>query len=341
MSLPFSSFRSTFAYTNITHVLAGDIVAKASGAPDWNTVLQQELLGPLGMTESSVTAQAIQSAPDHAEGHLWSPSGSAEVPFTPIFPYDLYGAGDINSTLEDMAKWAALQIGRGSIGGRRLVSEQALAATYTPKVAMSETQSYALGWVVRGSPNGTIIWHNGGTTGFGAFVGLVPKYDAAVIVLSNATNVGFPDAVGSWLTDQILGNPEADYRAILLKRAQEDAESGEKMFIRPAEAGPALPLAPLAGSFDNAAIGRAVVTLDGSRLVMALAATGARLALEAWDGDVFTAQLRAEGKFAAVAANLGPGSFGFVQYQIGQDGALSQLKLSLPDGQAYVFDRIG
>ena len=37
---PVSSFRTTFAYTNITHMLAGRIVAKAAGAPDWNVVLR-------------------------------------------------------------------------------------------------------------------------------------------------------------------------------------------------------------------------------------------------------------------------------------------------------------
>ena len=46
---PVSSFRSTFAYTNITHLLAGRIVAKAAGAADGDRVLQQELLDPLGM----------------------------------------------------------------------------------------------------------------------------------------------------------------------------------------------------------------------------------------------------------------------------------------------------
>ena len=39
---PVSSFRSTFAYTNITHILAGRIVAKAEGAADWNAVLASE-----------------------------------------------------------------------------------------------------------------------------------------------------------------------------------------------------------------------------------------------------------------------------------------------------------
>jgi len=36
---PVSSFRSTFAYTNITHLWAGKIVAKAEGQPDWTAVL--------------------------------------------------------------------------------------------------------------------------------------------------------------------------------------------------------------------------------------------------------------------------------------------------------------
>src|SRR6516165_3635537 len=66
---PVSSFRTTFAYTNITHVLAGLIVAKAAGAPDWNAVLRQELLDPLGMKESSYTAAAIAAASNHAVGY--------------------------------------------------------------------------------------------------------------------------------------------------------------------------------------------------------------------------------------------------------------------------------
>jgi CubicO group peptidase (beta-lactamase class C family) len=41
---PVSSFRSTFAYTNITHLLAGRIVAKAAGVADWNAFLRKELL---------------------------------------------------------------------------------------------------------------------------------------------------------------------------------------------------------------------------------------------------------------------------------------------------------
>ncbi len=84
MSNRLSSFRSTFSYTNITHMLAGRIVAKVAGAQDWNAVLKQELLDPLGMKDSTYTAEAIMAAPNHAEGYRWAPEGAAEVPFTEI-----------------------------------------------------------------------------------------------------------------------------------------------------------------------------------------------------------------------------------------------------------------
>ena len=134
---PVSSFRTTFAYTNITHLLASRIVAKAANAADWNTVLRQDLLDPLNMKNSSYTAEAIEAAVDHASGHRWSPEGATETPFTPIFPYHLAGAGDINSNVEDMSRWVRLQIGGGSFEGRSIVSPENLAFTRTPKV---ETQ---------------------------------------------------------------------------------------------------------------------------------------------------------------------------------------------------------
>jgi CubicO group peptidase (beta-lactamase class C family) len=124
---PVSSFRSTFAYTNITHLEAGRIVAKLAGQADWNAVLTQEFLEPLGMTDSSYTADAIKAAANHAEGHRW----------TPVFyvPYVFGGAGDINSTVEDMARWIRLLLANGTFEGRRIVSPENLAVTRTARVS--------------------------------------------------------------------------------------------------------------------------------------------------------------------------------------------------------------
>jgi CubicO group peptidase (beta-lactamase class C family) len=336
---PVSSFRSTFAYTNITHLLAGRIVAKAAGAADGDTVLHQELLEPLGMKESSYTAEAIIAAANHAMGHRWTPEGTIEVPFTQLFPYDFGGAGDINSTIEDMAHWVRLQLGNGTFEGRRIVSPESLAFTYTPKIAISDKLSYALGWVIQQTPNGNIVWHNGGTAAFGAYVGMVSDRNIGVIVLSNETNVGFPDAIGRWILDRILGNTKIDHVADALKAAEANFGTAAKLFANPANPRPFPPVAPLAGQFANPSFGKVAVTLASDALFMDLQATGARLKLEPWDGDIFTARLQPIGRFAAMVENLGPLPNGFVQFQIDKNAKLNLLRLSFDDGQAYEFNR--
>ena len=230
---PVSSFRSTFAYTNITHLLAGSIVAKAAGAADWNTVLRQELLEPLGMKDSSYTAAAIAAASNHAEGYRWTPEGTVAVPFTQLFPYDFGGAGDINSTIEDTARWVRFQLSNGTFEGRRIVSPENLAQTRTPKVALNDKLFYALGWIVQQTPKGNVIWHNGGTTSFGAYIGFVPETGVGVTVLTNETNVGFPDAVGLWVIDRILGNPSVDHVAKTFEAAKGSTKVSESSSLGP------------------------------------------------------------------------------------------------------------
>jgi len=336
---PVSSFRSTYAYTNITHLLAGRIVSDLAGAPDWNAVARRELLDPLGMTETSFTAEAIAAAANHAEGYRWTLDGTIAVPFHPFAPYATGPAGNINSTIEEMARWVRLQLGLGSFEGRRIVSVESLAYTRRPKVALDDKSSYAMGWLQTRTPNGTIVWHDGGTDGFGSFLGLLPERDVGLIMLSSEGNVGLPDALGMWSLDRLLDNPVVDHVADALKHAKAKLASEEKTFAKPASPRPFPALAPLAGSFESAALGKAVLRGDGAALVLELQETGAELALTPWDGEIFTLRLLPRGRFAPVVASGNEQAFGFAQFEIGQDGKLSVLRLTLGDGQRYDFRR--
>jgi len=335
---PVSSFRSTFAYTNITHIVAGRIVAKAEGAADWNAVCREELADPLGMKDTSYTADAIKAAPNHAEGHRYTPQGSVEIPFDQFFPYNFGGAGDMNSSVEDMAHWVRLQLGNGSFEGRKIVSPENLAFTLIPKVGMSAKVAYALGWVIMQTPNGNIVWHNGGTSGIGAFVGLQLDKHFGVIILTNQGNVGFPDALGLWIFDRLLGNPQVDHVGETLKHATAKFADDDKMFAKPVDVKSSLVLTPLTGSFANPSFGKASLKHDGDSLVLALS-SGAQFKLEPWDGDVFTARILSGGRFTSVAENMGPRPSGFVQFQMDKEGKLNVLRLSFDDGQAYEFRR--
>jgi hypothetical protein len=206
------------------------------------------------------------------------------------------------------------------------------------RVAITDKLAYAMGWVVQATPNGNIVWHNGGTPSFGAYVGLLLDKGIGVVVLTNEANVGFPDAVGEWVLDRLLGNPDVDHVAAKLKAARENAEKKAKLWAEPANPRPFPPLAPRAGKFTNPAVGKVEVKQDGDALLMEFSG-GATLKLVPWDGEVFTATLVAQGAFEAMAQDLGPGPVTFAQFQIDATGALNILRLTADDGQTYEFKR--
>ena len=63
---------------------------------------------------------------------------------------------------------------------------------------------------------------------------MVPDKNIGVIVLTNETNVGLPDAIGRWILDRILGNPKVDHVADMLKAAETNFETAAKLFAKPA-----------------------------------------------------------------------------------------------------------
>jgi CubicO group peptidase (beta-lactamase class C family) len=189
------------------------------------------------------------------------------VPFTQLFPYNFGGAGDINSNIEDMAHWVRLQLGNGRFEGRDIVSPENLAFTRTPKVGINDKMAYALGWVITQTPNGTVVWHDGGTNGFGTYVGVQLDKHIGVILLSNESNAGFVDATGAWIFDRLLGNVDVDHMTEAVNRAKKKFADDNKMFAKPANSRPSPPLAPLSGIFANPSFGKASLKHESDALM--------------------------------------------------------------------------
>jgi CubicO group peptidase (beta-lactamase class C family) len=337
---PVSSFRMSFSYTNITHMLAGNIVADRFGKPDWASVVRETIFDPLGMKNTSVTMEEIEANSNHAEGHRWTSAGTVEVPFTPIFPYNFAGAGAINSNIEDLSTWVRMHLAGGAVNGKRIVSEEGLSFTKTGRVPLNEKLIYAMGWVVQLTPNGQIVWHNGGTTAFGAFIGTVRDKDVGVIVLTNETNVGFPDAIGEWVLSKLLGNAVPDLVAEKLKQAQAGEAAAKAIFAPVTAPGTTPELEKLAGGYTEGSFGDATVVASDSALTMTIERSGAILDFKPRGPYLFDILLRPEGRFAAVAANLGPAPIGFAEFVTDARGTYTTMQVSMPDnGQSYKFVR--
>jgi hypothetical protein len=169
-----------------------------------------------------------------------------------------------------------------------------------------------------------------------------------VIVLTNESNVGFPDALGLWILDRLLGNPPVDHVARTFEAAKAKFESTRKQFAKPDKPRPSPTLELLTGNFANGSFGKAVIRPEGDALTMEFQATPARFKLEPWDGDVFAVRVIPNGPFAAMDQNLGDQPIGLAQFQapavsrlVGADaaGKPAVLRITLDDGQAYDFRR--
>ncbi|KRE15863.1 hypothetical protein ASE63_16720 [Bosea sp. Root381] len=332
-------FRSDFRYLNIPHVIGGEIVAAVNGEKSWFDSLKKTVLDPLGMAETSADPETIDKAANHAVGHRLDDM-PVPIPFHGSFPYSLGPAGALNSNVPDMAKWLQLQIGRGHVGEKVLVSEANLAATWTPRVAMTDRLSYAVGWVAMATPRGRVIWHNGGTTGFGAHVGFLPDFGVGIVILTNIGGPGMADALAHWFYDRVLGNPQVDNIALAAQaaRKQREAERSEKAaFV----AGPLPPdAAALAGDYVSPILGTARVTLKDGKLRAVLEKTEAVLLLEPSrpDPNQFSIRLSGTGAYQPIAAMIGDTTLGMLRFERDAAGGATQFRFVDP-GLPHAFAR--
>ncbi len=156
---------TAWSYSNTGYVLLGLIVEAATG-----TTLGQELhrriLRPLGLRDTffPVNAPGIPSPRSHGYSLPLSPQGEPlEGPlldFTVFNPSPFWATGNLISTLEDLTRFF-----RALLGGR-LLPPRLLAAMTTTVPTGRPSLSYGLGLLVRETPAGRLIGHDGDLPGF-------------------------------------------------------------------------------------------------------------------------------------------------------------------------------
>jgi CubicO group peptidase (beta-lactamase class C family) len=178
------SFRAAYEYNNLAYLAAGLAVAGAAGGP-WHEFVRGRLFTPLGM-KGAVFTRSDALKVDHATPHRRGPDGKAEP--MEWYPDDtqIRASGSIKAGVRDLSQWVRLQLAGGTLDGRRIVSEAALAETHTPQVvvplgpararATGATQvSYGLGWQISDYRGHHVLEHGGAVDGFRARIVLLPK----------------------------------------------------------------------------------------------------------------------------------------------------------------------
>lgn len=184
-----AGFRELFTYLNPAYTLASEVAARVSGKP-FIDFQRDELLKPLGQTNTFLQEGRLQPASAHAFPHVELDEGI--VPVGMAHCGGRVGESCIYSSASDAVRWMQLHLGKGETQGRRLVSQAAMAEMHRPHVfgppalaLDNNILAYAMGWQCRDSPNGPVLLHEGGEFGVSTFTMLDPIRKLGVAVYAN------------------------------------------------------------------------------------------------------------------------------------------------------------
>ncbi|MEU5295767.1 serine hydrolase domain-containing protein [Streptomyces umbrinus] len=159
-SKPQSAPGKEFHYSNTGYSLLAAIVEKASGQ-GYEPFLARHLFGPAGMER---TGYVLPRWPRHLVAVEYDSKGRSkgrplDHPWAADGPYwNLRGNGGMFSTAEDMFRW------HRALSGDEILPERAREKLFAPRVRVPDSDDgwYGYGWAVRESPEGRVVWHDGG-----------------------------------------------------------------------------------------------------------------------------------------------------------------------------------
>jgi CubicO group peptidase (beta-lactamase class C family) len=303
---PLMPLREHYDYTNFGMTAAAEAVSVAANT-DWASLSQSALYQPLGMTRTTSRYAEFVEQPNRARGHVkytgtWQPSA------IPRDPDAQSPAGGVSSSVNDLAKWMSMVMGRGMYDGRRIVDEAALDACVSPQMHSGGRPDdyYGFGFIVAVTPQGRrVLTHSGAfALGAGTTFRIVPSAGVGIVVLTNGYPIGIAESASLAFFDIVeTGAVQRDWLAVVEPAFQQVLEPEGSLVGMPRPTNPAAPSRPLAdyaGVYDNALHGPATIALDGGSLVLTIGPAPLRLPLSHWDGDVFT--------FTLVNENATPGT---------------------------------
>lgn len=174
-----------YSYSNSGYNLLGYIIEAASGKSYWD-FMRERIFQKLGMTRT-YDRDPKYVIKNRAAGYELENGAFVGRDYDLT---DLFAAGAIVSTVEDLIKWDA------AWRNDALLKKSSKAEAWKPFVLTDgKTNQYGLGWNTADFRGHRLIAHSGSTAGFNAQISRFIDDDLSVIVLTNLGDAGYAGTI--------------------------------------------------------------------------------------------------------------------------------------------------
>lgn len=206
---PVSSFRTKYDYDNLLYIVAGEVVARASGKT-YEDFIESRIIQPLGMNKTAASWYRLKDKSNVIDGH--APYQGKLLPVGLSFGEIANAAGGVYSSVTDMSKWVIAMLNEGKYGdnlNKKLFSAEVHKELWTPQTIITgdnsgSFSSYGLGWFLKNVNGKFQVSHTGGLSGIVTQVTILPELKLGIIVLTNQQSGAAFNAITNSIKDGYL-----------------------------------------------------------------------------------------------------------------------------------------
>ncbi len=254
--------RTVHQYNNLCYNVAGLLIERVSGQ-SYEAFIRSRLTDPLGMNVS-FTLDDLEASMDSARPYMMHED--TRLPAIRL-PIRTVAAGAINTSVENIANWMLLHLGKGEFEGKRLVPASLIDELHAPHAFIASPgqaefgqDHYGLGFRSNTYRGDRIVYHGGGWPGWGTLMTLVPELGIGIAVFTNRDPSQVSQTLTWYIIDQLRGRNPVDWRERGRKQREEiiahfavDKDAREK--ARHKGTRPAHELAAYNGDYGHPAYG--------------------------------------------------------------------------------------
>ncbi len=333
---PEYGFRSHFGYSNIMFSAAGEIIPAATGT-SWSDYVRSNFFNKLGMNSSMLSVSEIKEDANIAIPHHTA-SDIEPLPIKYMQWDNVAPAASIISNVEEMSQWLILQMNDGIYKGDTILDAAQvweMQSTQTPDNSSKawltyfptkHFSTYGLGWSLFDFNGAKVVNHGGGADGMISQTMFVPEEDFGIVVLTNSINY-LPTALMYHVIEDYFGEPSKDWSEfykMVYDYGQRVHKKDDETQIknRVLNTKPSLKIEDYVGTYGGDLYGNAEVTLKDGHLVLNFLPSDVLIGdLSHWHYDTFEIKLQ----------NSPTLPKGLVQFIIGADGKIEELKVDIPN----------